>query len=200
MSRIMWCGALAWLVLAQAAVGLAETMVLDGQGPGRTFEGLGGLSAGAGTRLLVDYPEPQRSQVLDYTIVGDAKWRNYEVACDVYVEKKGYVALFGRIAGAHQAPVPQPPEGYWLKVDTQGHWELKEFDRTLAGGAVPFAADRWHKLAMKFFGPKIFVRIDGVEAQTAWAAKFDQGMAGVGSGWNNAMFDNFSVRPVSTLP
>jgi galactosylceramidase len=141
------------------------------------------------------YPNPE-----PYTVVGDAKWRNYEVACDVYVEKEGYVALFGRIARARQSSAPQPPEGYWLKVDTRGRWELREFDRTLASGAVPFAADRWHHLAMKFFGPKIFVRIDGVEARIGWAAKFGEGMAGLGSGWNHAMFDNFSVRPVSGLP
>ncbi len=33
---------------------------------GPIFDGLGGLSAGAGTRLLIDYHEPQRSWVLDY--------------------------------------------------------------------------------------------------------------------------------------
>jgi len=32
---------------------------------GRVFEGIGGLSAGASSRLLIDYPEPQRSIVLD---------------------------------------------------------------------------------------------------------------------------------------
>ena len=40
------------------------TIVLDPHGTGRTFEGIGALSAGASTRLLVDYPEPQRSQIL----------------------------------------------------------------------------------------------------------------------------------------
>lgn len=34
--------------------------------PGRTFEGLGAVSAGASSRLLIDYPEPQRSEILDY--------------------------------------------------------------------------------------------------------------------------------------
>lgn len=34
--------------------------------PGRVFEGIGAVSAGASSRLLVDYPEPQRSQILDY--------------------------------------------------------------------------------------------------------------------------------------
>jgi galactosylceramidase len=33
---------------------------------GRTFEGLGALSAGASSRLLFDYPEPQRSEILDF--------------------------------------------------------------------------------------------------------------------------------------
>ena len=48
-----------------AGLATAETVTLDGQGPGLTFDGLGGLSAGAGTRLLFDYPEPQRGELLD---------------------------------------------------------------------------------------------------------------------------------------
>lgn len=39
---------------------------LDAASPGRVFEGIGAVSAGASTRLLVDYPEPQRSQILDF--------------------------------------------------------------------------------------------------------------------------------------
>ena len=41
-------------------------VVLDGQSKGRVFDGLGAVSAGASSRLLIDYPEPQRSQILDY--------------------------------------------------------------------------------------------------------------------------------------
>jgi autotransporter-associated beta strand protein len=39
---------------------------LDPQDGGRVFEGIGALSAGASSRLLIDYPEPQRSEVLDF--------------------------------------------------------------------------------------------------------------------------------------
>ncbi|HZT22301.1 MAG TPA: galactosylceramidase, partial [Verrucomicrobiae bacterium] len=39
---------------------------LDPKQPGRTFEGIGAVSAGASSRLLMDYPEPQRRQILDY--------------------------------------------------------------------------------------------------------------------------------------
>ena len=40
--------------------------VIDGRRAGPEFDGHGGLSAGGSSRLLVDYPEPQRSEILDY--------------------------------------------------------------------------------------------------------------------------------------
>ncbi|MCL2661637.1 MAG: hypothetical protein FWD64_14115, partial [Acidobacteriaceae bacterium] len=43
-----------------------KQVVLDGNASGRIFDGLGAVSAGASSRLLIDYPEPQRSQILDY--------------------------------------------------------------------------------------------------------------------------------------
>jgi O-glycosyl hydrolase len=43
-----------------------ETVVIDGQSQGRQFDGVGAISAGASSRLLYDYPEPERSQILDY--------------------------------------------------------------------------------------------------------------------------------------
>lgn len=42
------------------------SVVLDGNSPGRVFDGIGAVSAGASSRLLIDYPEPQRGQILDY--------------------------------------------------------------------------------------------------------------------------------------
>lgn len=42
------------------------TIHLDGNDQGRVFDGIGVLSAGAASRLLIDYPEPQRSQILDF--------------------------------------------------------------------------------------------------------------------------------------
>lgn len=43
-----------------------QVVVLDGASPGRIFDGIGAVSAGASSRLLIDYPEPYRSQILDY--------------------------------------------------------------------------------------------------------------------------------------
>jgi len=48
---------------AQAATGIT----INGASGGRVFDGVGAISGGGGnSRLLTDYPEPQRSQILDY--------------------------------------------------------------------------------------------------------------------------------------
>jgi O-glycosyl hydrolase len=49
-----------------AAAEAPETITVDGADVGRTFDGVGGVSAGGSTRLLVDYPKKERDQILDY--------------------------------------------------------------------------------------------------------------------------------------
>ena len=45
----------------------ATAITINGASGGRTFDGVGAISGGGGnSRLLIDYPEPQRSQILDY--------------------------------------------------------------------------------------------------------------------------------------
>lgn len=70
-ARIILVAALAVSYVATPALGAprsaaAQEVTLDGRSPGRTFDGIGALSAGASSRLLIDYPEPQRGQILDY--------------------------------------------------------------------------------------------------------------------------------------
>ena len=44
-----------------------QTISIDGKREGRRFDGIGAVSGGGATsRLLIEYPEPQRSQILDY--------------------------------------------------------------------------------------------------------------------------------------
>jgi hypothetical protein len=47
------------------------TVILDGHAGGHIFDGLGAASAGASSRLLIDYPEPQRTEILDYLFKPD---------------------------------------------------------------------------------------------------------------------------------
>jgi len=45
----------------------ATSLTVNGTSGGRVFDGVGAISGGGGnSRLLIDYPEPQRGQVLDY--------------------------------------------------------------------------------------------------------------------------------------
>lgn len=46
--------------------GNTQVIHIDGNNTGRTFEGIGAVSAGASSRLLIDYPEPYRSDILDF--------------------------------------------------------------------------------------------------------------------------------------
>lgn len=60
----MKCVLLLLAIFSPALLG-AETVTLDATSGGRVFEGFGALSAGASSKLLIDYPEPQRREVLD---------------------------------------------------------------------------------------------------------------------------------------
>lgn len=58
---------LCWGIISIEGVqSAAINLNLDGSTALHTFDGHGALSAGASSRLLWDYPEPQRTEVLDY--------------------------------------------------------------------------------------------------------------------------------------
>ncbi len=42
------------------------SVTVDGRSDGLRFDGIGAVSAGGSSRLLIDYPEPERGQILDY--------------------------------------------------------------------------------------------------------------------------------------
>lgn len=56
------------IALGSACAAQTDTTVIpiDGAGTGRIFDGIGALSAGASSRLLIDYPPKQRREILDY--------------------------------------------------------------------------------------------------------------------------------------
>jgi len=52
---------------ASTSASMSTSITVDGKAGGRVFDGVGAASGGGGnSRLLIDYPEPQRSQLLDY--------------------------------------------------------------------------------------------------------------------------------------
>jgi hypothetical protein len=55
------------VVVSAAPAQAATAITVNGASGGRTFDGVGAISGGGGnSRLLIDYREPQRGQILDY--------------------------------------------------------------------------------------------------------------------------------------
>jgi galactosylceramidase len=127
------------------------------------------------------------------SFLGDPNGQDYTVAVDAFIEagNRGFVALFGRVG-----QVPQnanPPEGYALKVDADGWWELGTAKIPLASGRVPFAPRSWHRLQLHFVADRIAATIDGRDLGTVHDSTYPSGMAGIGCGWHHAQFDNLGI-------
>ncbi|WP_424533187.1 RICIN domain-containing protein [Sphaerisporangium viridialbum] len=55
------------VLVVQTPARAATSITINGGSGGRTLDGVGAISGGGGnSRLLIDYPEPQRGQILDY--------------------------------------------------------------------------------------------------------------------------------------
>ncbi|HUD99727.1 MAG TPA: LamG-like jellyroll fold domain-containing protein [Bryobacteraceae bacterium] len=135
-----------------------------------------------------------------FTYLGDAKWADYTVAVDAMLPGEGEVALVGRIDSADffQDGKALWPSGYVLTVRGNGHWELlgtkfKADTKKLASGTGSFPAGTWHHLAMTFRGSTISASLDGKSLAQLSDTTHVNGMAGFGTGWNLASFDNFSI-------
>jgi hypothetical protein len=71
------------------------------------------------------------------------------------------------------------------------------FTNQIASGTVLFAADRWHRLSLRFSGSKIRAQVDQTTVIDLEDATYQRGLAGLGTGWNHALFDHFAVRPIN---
>ena len=92
------CAAL--LAAGVAAFDFAAT--LDARTAHHVYAGHGALSAGASSRLLWDYPEPQRSQILDYLFLpqfgASMAHLKVEIGGDVQSTVRGVWARARRVA------------------------------------------------------------------------------------------------------
>ena len=136
-----------------------------------------------------------------FTFLGSADWSDYEVSTDAMIEEPGSVTLAGRIdsADVFQDNKARWVSGYVLSLQQDGTWELnsakfKSPPNKLASGKVASQPKSWHHLALDFKGSSIQVSIDGTPVGSVRDTSHAKGMAGVGTGWNTAQFDNFSVK------
>ena len=135
------------------------------------------------------------------TFLGSTDWSDYEVSADVMIEGPGNAVVAGRIDSASwfKDKSARWPGGYILSLHYDGTWALLSSEFTqpttkLASGKIPTAVGSWHHLALAFRGTSIRATIDGTAVANVTDSRHKQGMAGVGTGWNAAQFDNFAVK------
>ncbi|HZU28604.1 MAG TPA: hypothetical protein VFA04_23975, partial [Bryobacteraceae bacterium] len=136
-----------------------------------------------------------------FTFLGDAAQADYTERIDAFLPEDGEVALVGRIDSADffQDGKALWPSGYVLDIGSSGAWQLlstkfKSTTRTLASGSVPFPAKHWHHLELGFHGGDISASVDGRKIAAVSDSTHARGMAGFGSGWHRASFDNFALE------
>jgi hypothetical protein len=164
------------------------TVCIDEKGTGRVFDGLGAVSAGASSRLLIDYPEPYRSQILDYLFKP-----NYGAALQHLKVENGEDTNStdgSEPSHMHTRTGVNFERGYewWLMK------EAKRRNPNMASGNAPFGLKSWHRLALRFHGSRIEAAVDGKTVGAVSDRTHKSGMAGIGTGWNKAQFANLSMR------
>lgn len=130
-----------------------------------------------------------------FTEIGDQQWTDIEVQSDVYIENAGYAAVYGRVFDAGVCP----PKSYSLRLYGTGQWAVKNCTTTVASGTVSPALGSWHTLKLRCQGSTLTAYIDNVQEGTCTDATFGTGMAGLGTGWNTAQFDNLSIASIDSL-
>ncbi len=136
-----------------------------------------------------------------YTYLGDSGWIDYSVSADAMLLEPGDLTLIGRIdsADVFQDGKAPYPSGYVLRVRNGGSWELlntkyKVPTVKLAAGKAALSLKSWHQLRLSFNGSHIEAFVDGKSVAKVDDSTHRSGMAGIGSGWNLAEFDNFTIR------
>jgi len=127
------------------------------------------------------------------TILGDTSWTDYEVHTDVLItENTGTAKLLGRIMDPKRGT--DYPDGYTFIITTGNKWTLMEGNKVLGSGWTDFAPFRWHHIVMKFKGDNISAAVDEKETVSLRSTRYTHGLAGFGSAFNYAEFDNFEIK------
>jgi hypothetical protein len=137
------------------------------------------------------------------TVAGDPRWSgDYDVSARARLDAPGSVQLLGRVDAQKGTRV----SGYHLEVSDSGEWRLFAQDligpdAELASGRVTFGIAAWHRLALRFRGAGIDVRIDGRRVAQVRDTRHLTGQIGLGGGdFSRAEFDDVSVTPSGPAP
>jgi len=166
------------------------TIDIDVSGSGRAFEGIGAVSSGASTRLLLDYPPPQRSAILDYLF--RPRYGANLQSLKVEIGGDTYIAPGSEPSHMHRRGDESFARGFewWLMK------EAKDRNPDIALGALAWGAPGW-------LGDGVFFSDDTIDYIVSFvrgaAAEHGLKMDYVGI-WNEADIRVEDGRLVEVIP
>jgi len=84
-----------------------------------------------------------------------------------------------------------------LHIQANGIWELKiENGKSLASGMLKNFVNKWHSVEMVFNIDSIDVIIDKKSKTKLVDSTYSHGVIAIGTGWNEAYFDNIKISNV----
>jgi len=114
-----------------------QTITIDDNVIGRTFDGIGALSAGASSRLLIDYPEQYRSQILDYLLKPNFGASLSELKVEIGGDVNSTAGT--ESSYQHERDILSPNQGYeWWLMD-----EAKKRNPHIYLDALEWGAPYW---------------------------------------------------------
>jgi hypothetical protein len=124
------------------------------------------------------------------TIIGAREWENYEVSCDVLLPDSGWAEVGARFEKPWDS-------GYWLQIQSDGSWRVSVNNGVPATGKLAeTACGKWRRLKVRCEHDQIAFFIANDRIASLRDTSFSAGLAGLGTGWNKAYFDNFEVTPI----
>lgn len=125
------------------------------------------------------------------TFVGVIQWKNYKVSVEVLLPDTGKITLAVRSNG-------NPYTGYRWEIHDNGRWELKAGkNKSLGAGFLEQFRGKWHQFEMAVSDNRVSVKSDKRQLLTVEDDSIAKGAMALGTGWNNAYFDNVKVIPVN---
>lgn len=133
-------------------------------------------------------------------VFGDSSYANYRVSVEGRLDKPGYLRVMGRVLACTQFG---NIDGYQFIVEHTGQFRIIKSNldtAALARGKVNFKIGSWHKLALECRGNEITALFDGEAVAKVTDGYLHKGLAGFGSGWHFAFYDNLRLDPLPGTP
>ena len=118
------------------------------------------------------------------------------MSCDVCINY-GLAAVLYRRMVAIPMPYGGSPQGCRLKPGADGQWQLMVGAKSLLDGNQDVATCSRRRVGLRFKRNQFTAVFDGKDVDTVADSTYVNGLAGLGSGYEQVKFDNLRINSLS---